>query len=96
MAPVLVAPNFCKPFKLFVDACDIGVGGILLQEDLQDIDHPVCYYSRKLDSYQCNYSTCEKETLALLRILSLQHFDIYLHPTVALIQIYTDHNPSTK
>ena len=91
LAPVLVAPNFSAPFKLFVDACDIGVGGVLLQEDLQGIDHPVCYFSKKFDAHQCNYSTCEKETLALL--LSLQHFDIYLRPTVAPVQVFTDHNP---
>ena len=48
--PVLVAPNFNVPFKLFVDACDIGVGGVLLQEDPQGIDHPMCYYSKNLDS----------------------------------------------
>ena len=46
LAPVLVAPNFNQPFKLFVDACDIGVGGVLLQKDLKGIDHPVCYYSK--------------------------------------------------
>ena len=91
MAPVLRAPDFSKLFKLFVDASDIGVGGVLLQEDKDGIDHPVCYFSRKLDSHQRNYSTCEKETLALL--LSLQHFDIYLRPTVAPVQVYTDHNP---
>ena len=91
MAPVLSAPNFSKPFKLFIDASDIGIGGVLLQEDKQGIDHPVCYYSRKFDSHQCNYSTCEKETLALL--LSLQYFDVYLRPTIAPVQVYTDHNP---
>ena len=91
MAPVLRAPDFSKLFKLFVDASDIGVGGVLLQEDKDGIDHPVCYFSRKLDSHQRNYSTYEKETLALL--LSLQHFDIYLRPTVDPVQVYTDHNP---
>ena len=40
---------------------------------------------------KCNYSTCENKTLALL--LSLQHFDIYLRPTIAPIQVYADHNP---
>jgi len=44
MVPMLVAPNFNKPFKLFVYTCDIGVGGVLLQEDLQGIYHPVSYY----------------------------------------------------
>jgi len=91
LAPVLVAPDFSKPFKLYVDACDVGVGGVLLQEDRQGIDHPVCYFSRKFDTHQRNYSTCEKETLALL--FSLEHFDIYLRPTIAPIQVYTDHNP---
>lgn len=28
--PVLLAPNFDEPFKLAVDACDIGVGAVLL------------------------------------------------------------------
>ena len=91
MAPVLSATNFNKSFKLFIDTSDIAVGGILLQEDNQGIDHPVCYFSRKFNSHQRNCSTCEKETLALL--LSLQHFDIYLHPTIAPIQVYMDHNP---
>ena len=29
-APVLLTPNSCKPFKLAVDACDVGAGGVLL------------------------------------------------------------------
>ena len=91
MAPVLRAPDFSKLFKLFVDASDIAVGGVLLQEDNHGIDHPVCYFSRRFDSHQRHYSTCEKETLALL--LSLQHFDVYLRPTIAPVQVYTDHNP---
>ena len=43
MDSVLSAPDFSKLFKLFIDANDIGVGGILLQEDKQGTDHPVCY-----------------------------------------------------
>ena len=64
---------------------------VLLQEDNQGIDHPVCYFSRKFNSHKRNYSTCEKETLALL--FSLQHFDVHLSPTIAPIQACTDHNP---
>ena len=90
-APVLKAPDFDKAFKLQVDASDIGIGAVLLQEGDQGIDHPVCYFSHKFNKHQINYSTTEKETLALL--LALQHFDVYLGTTVAPVEVFTDHNP---
>ena len=91
--PVLMAPSFEKPFSLFADPSDIGKGAVLLQENANRMDHPVCYYSGKFNSHQCNYSTVEKETLAL--VLSLQHFEVYLSPSVSPVQVYTDHNPLT-
>ena len=65
------------------------MGAVLLQEDADEMDHPVCYYSRKFNSHQCNYSTVEKETLA--QVLSLQHFEVYLSPSVSPVhvQVYT-------
>ena len=70
-APVLVAPNFTKPFILTIDASDVGAGAVLMQEDLNGIDHPVSYFSCKckFKDGQRNYSTSEKETLALLLAL---------------------------
>lgn len=53
----------------------------------------ILYYSKKFDKHQRNYSTIEKECLALL--LSLQHFDVYLHTTVHPVLVFTDHNPLT-
>jgi len=46
--PVLIAPDFGKPFKLMVDASDTGGGAVLLQEGEDGIDHPVCYFSHSL------------------------------------------------
>ena len=47
-APVLLAPSFNKEFKLAVDASDVGAGSVLLQEDDNGVDHPVCYFSKKV------------------------------------------------
>lgn len=64
---------------------------MLLQEDLQGLDHPICYFSRKFNKNQVNYSTIEKETLALL--LALQQFHVYLGSSMLPLVVYTDHNP---
>lgn len=89
--PVLIAPNFERQFKLNVDASDVAVGGVLFQEDEDGINHPICYFSKKFNKHQRNYSTIEKETLALL--LALQHFDVYLNVVKFPILVYTDHDP---
>ena len=73
--PVLKAPDFTNPCKLFVDASDKGIGSVLVQDD-EKVDHPVCYFSKKLNKHQQNYSTIEKECPAL--ILSLKHVEVYL------------------
>ena len=85
-----MAPNFGYPFKLAVDASDFAAGAVLLQEDEVGIDHPVCYYSRKFNRCQRNYSTVEKECLAL--ILALQHFEVYVG-SGSPVTVYSDHNP---
>ncbi len=89
--PVLSAPNFSTSFKLEVDASATGAGAVLLQEDVHGIDHPVCYFSQKFLKHQLNYSTIEKEALALL--LALQYFEVYVGSSSLPLVAFTDHNP---
>ncbi|KAL7852124.1 hypothetical protein SRHO_G00179090 [Serrasalmus rhombeus] len=90
-ATVVNKEDFSHPFKLEVDASATGAGVVLLQEDSSGIDHPVCYYSKKFVKHQLNYSTIEKEALALL--LALQHFEVYMGSSPLPLVMYTDHNP---
>ncbi len=90
-APVLVAPDCAKSFTLEIDASLVGVGAVLIQEDARGIEHPVCFFSRKFNKHQLNYSTIEKETLALL--MALQYFDVYISSSNMPVTVFTDHNP---
>ena len=78
---VLVSPDFSLPFVLETDASDIGVGGMLSQRN-----KPVSFFSQRLSATQRNYTTTDKELLAVVR--SLEHFRVYLHSPFTL---YTDH-----
>lgn len=89
-APVLSAPDFTKPFSLAVDACDYGVGAVLLQLGADHINHPVSYFSKKFSHPQRSYSTIEKEALAL--VLAVQHFEVYLGASQCIV-VYSDHDP---
>lgn len=64
---------------------------MLLQEDKDGIDHPICYYLRKFYKHQVNYSVIEKEAIALL--MALQYFDVYIVSSNYPVAVFTDHNP---
>lgn len=90
-APVLVAPRYECAFKMDVDASATGAGAVLLQDDENGVEHPVAYFSKKFLKHQLNYSTIEKEALALL--MALQHFEVYIGSSSLPVIVFTDHNP---
>lgn len=58
-------PDPNKPYRLYTDASDIGIGAVLTQED-EDGERPVCFLSRKLNDAESKYATVEKELLAVV------------------------------
>ena len=60
-APVLALPDFAVPFAIETDACDSGVGAVLIQRG-----HPLAFISKDLGPRTRGLSTYEKEYLAIL------------------------------
>ncbi|KAL6420931.1 hypothetical protein ACFW04_013610 [Cataglyphis niger] len=74
--PVLQYPDFTKPFVLTTDASGYAIGGVLSQGQIGK-DLPIAYTSRVLNTAEQNYSTIEKECLAI--IYCTNHFRPYLY-----------------
>lgn len=86
--PILQYPNFSQQFVLTTDASNVGIGGVLSQiKDSKDL--PIAYYSRTLNKSEQNYSTTEKELLAIIN--SVEHFRPCLYGQKFVI--FTDHRP---
>jgi hypothetical protein len=86
--PILTPPDFTKPFQMAVDASDLAIGAVLGQIQ-EEVFHPVCYLSKRLNIHQSRYSTIEKECFALLT--AVRNFSVYFSGYPVLV--YTDHNP---
>jgi len=86
--PLLQHPDFTRPFVLTTDASGYAIGGILSQGDVGK-DKPIAYASRLLNKAEQNYSTIEKESLAI--VYCVNHFRPYLYGNK--FTIVTDHKP---
>jgi hypothetical protein len=63
-ASVLTMPDFEKQFEVVTDACEVPLGGVLLQEG-----HPMAFCSRKLSGAELSYSATDKEVLGVIGVL---------------------------
>jgi len=63
--PVLACPDFSRTFTQQTDARDFGIGALLTQ-DIEKDERVISYSSRTLNGAKKNYSTTEKECLAIV------------------------------
>nr|XP_009785879.1 PREDICTED: uncharacterized protein LOC104234082 [Nicotiana sylvestris] len=74
-APIIVAPNWSVPFELMSDASDLVIGVVLGQRK-DKVFYSIYYASKTLDDAQLNYTTTEKELLAV--VWAFEKFRAYL------------------
>ncbi|KII68776.1 Retrovirus-related Pol polyprotein [Thelohanellus kitauei] len=71
------------------DASSKGIGAVLLQVESEGVERPISFASRTLSSSESNYSTIEREALAI--VYGLHKFNQYLFGRKFIIR--TDHKP---
>ena len=81
--PILRLPDPVKTYFLQADASNTGIGAVLMQKHDEKL-YPVCYASKKLSSAERNYSTIEKECVAV--VWGIKRFHLYLYGIPFVLQ----------
>ena len=79
-------PDFNKEFEIHTDASKYQLGAAISQNN-----KPIAFYSRKLNSAQLNYTTTERELLAIVETLK-EFRNILLGQKIV---VHTDHKNLT-
>ena len=64
--PVLIPPNWNKPFEVHVDASNFAIGSVLSQKNDEGHDRPIYFSSRQPSAAEKNYSVTEREGLGMV------------------------------
>jgi len=84
--PIIQAPDWTALFKLMCDASNYTLGVVLAQR-IDKQPRVIYYASMTLDVAQANYTTTEKQLLAI--VFALEKFRSYL--LGSLVVVFTDH-----
>ncbi|XP_072087222.1 uncharacterized protein [Arachis hypogaea] len=86
-APIIAPPDWNLPFELMCDASNLAVGAVLGQRK-DNLIHVIYYASKVLNDNQRNYTTTEKELLAI--VFAFDKFRSYLIGSKVIV--FTDHS----
>nr|GFC71745.1 reverse transcriptase domain-containing protein [Tanacetum cinerariifolium] len=86
-ASILIAQNWDQPFELMCDASDYAVGAVLGQR-VEKYFRPIHYASKTMTQAEMNYTTTEKEMLAV--VYAFEKFRSYLIMNKSIV--YTDYS----
>ena len=87
-APILAVPDWAKDFHVTLDASGWCLGAVLWQHDKADRERPIYYASRQMSPAERNYTTTEREALAV--IYACKKFRHYLLGYKVIF--HTDHD----
>ena len=85
-APIMAAPEWDQGFEMMCDASDFAMGAVLVQRK-EKIFRAIYYASRTFNEAQENYSTTEKEMLAI--VFACEKFRPYILGSHVIV--HTDH-----
>nr|GFA19779.1 reverse transcriptase domain-containing protein [Tanacetum cinerariifolium] len=86
-APILIAPNYDLPFELMCDTSDFAIGAVLGKRHEKHFK-PIHYASKTMNDAESNYTTTEKEMLAV--VYAFEKFWSYLIMNKSIV--HTDHS----
>ena len=86
-APIIIFPNWSKPFEVMCHASGVALG-VVLGQIRGKILHPIFYESKSLHESQKNYNVIEQELLAM--VLAFEKFCLYFLSTRVIV--YTNHS----